>query len=43
MDEVESILENKMHKIHGDFEIQIDHPIPTRRPNLVFINKKKKL
>ena len=29
------------HKIHCHFEIQTDHLIPTRRPNLVTVNIKK--
>ena len=33
--------DNEMHKILWDFEIQTDHPIPTKRPNPVLINKKK--
>ena len=36
------VLKNKTHKILWDFEIQADHLIPTRRPDLVMINKKKK-
>ena len=31
-----------MHKILWDFEIQTDHLIPARRPDLVLINKKKR-
>ena len=41
----ESILENKMHKILWDFDIQTDHLIPARWPDLVIVNnndKKKK-
>ena len=30
------------HKIPGHFEIQTDHRIPARRPDLVIVNKKKK-
>ena len=30
----ESILENQMHKILWDFEIQTDHLISARRPDL---------
>ena len=29
----ESVLENEMHKILCDFEIQMDHPILTWRPD----------
>ena len=35
-------LENKTRKIHWDIEIQTDHQIPARRPDLVIINKKNK-
>ena len=38
----ESIWENEMLKILWDFEIQTDHLIPARRPDLGLINKKKK-
>ena len=38
----ESILENETHKILWDFEIQTDHLISARRPDLVIVNKKKK-
>ena len=37
----ESILENEVHKILRDFEIQTDHLISARQPNLIIINKKK--
>ena len=33
---------NETHKILWDFEIQIDHPIPFRRPDLILIHKKKR-
>ena len=36
------ILENELHKIIWDFEIQTDQLIRTRRPELVLIPKKKK-
>ena len=39
----ESVLENDTHKILWDFEIQTDHLIPARRPDLVLINKKKRM
>ena len=35
-------LENEIHKILLDFEIQTGHLISTRRPYLVIVNKKKK-
>ena len=38
---VESVTENETHKILRDFEIQTDHQIPARRPNLMLINKKQ--
>ena len=38
----ESVLENEMHKLHWDFEIQTDHIISARRPDLIIINKKKR-
>ena len=38
----ESVLENEMHKLLWDFEIQTDHQISARRPDLKIINKKKK-
>ena len=38
----ESVLENKMHKVLWDFEIQTDLLISARRPYLVIVNKKKR-
>ena len=38
----ESILENETPKIPRAFEIQMDHSILARRPDLVLINKKEK-
>ena len=35
-------LENDTHKFFWDFEIQTDHIIFTRRPDLIIIQKKKK-
>ena len=40
MHKPESVVENKTHKILWNFEIQTDHQIPARRPDLV-INKKR--
>ena len=37
----QTILENETSKIVSDFEIQTDHPISVRRPDLVLIDKKK--
>ena len=42
MHKPESVIENVMHKILWDFEIQADHLILARRPNLEIINKKKR-
>ena len=42
MHKPESVLENKTHKILWDFEIQTDHLITARRPDLVLINKEKR-
>ena len=36
------VQENDLHKLLWDFNIQTDHLIPARRPNLIIINKKKK-
>ena len=36
------VLENDTHKLLLDFNIQTDHLIPARRPDLIIINKKKK-
>ena len=43
MHKLESILENEMHKILWDFEIQTDPLIPAWKPDLVIINKKKEI
>ena len=40
MHKLESVLENKAHKIPWNFEKIIDHPISAKRPNLVLINKR---
>ena len=37
----ESILENEMHKLRWDFEIQTDHLISARRSDLVIIIKRR--
>ena len=39
----ESVLENEMHKLLWDFEIQTDHLISPRWPDLKIINKKKRV
>ena len=36
------VLENDSHKLLWDFNIQTDHLIPARRPDLILINNKKK-
>ena len=42
MNKPESVKENEMHTIPRDFEIQSNHRIPSRRPDQVLINKKKR-
>ena len=42
MHKPESILANERYKIFWDVEIQTDHLIPTRKPDLLIINKEKK-
>ena len=37
-----SVLENDTDKLLWDIDIQTDHQIPARRPDLIIINKKKK-
>ena len=37
------VLENDSHKLLWDFNIQMDHLIPTRRPYLIIINKRKRI
>ena len=37
-----SVLENDIHKLLRDFNIQTDHLISARRPDLIIINNKKK-
>ena len=36
------VLENDTHKLLWDFDLQTDHLISARRPDLIIINKKKK-
>ena len=38
----EPVLENDTHKLLWDFDIQTDHRISARRPDLIIINKKEK-
>ena len=37
------VLENDSHKLLWDFNIQTDQLIPARRPDLIIINKRKKI
>ena len=37
------VQENDTHKLLWDFDIQTDHLISTRRPDLIIINRKKKI
>ena len=37
------VLENDSHKLLWDFNIQTDHLIPDRRPDLIIINKRKRI
>ena len=37
-----TVLENDTHKLLWDFNIQTDHLISARRPDLIVINKTKK-
>ena len=36
-------LEDNTHKLLWDFDIDTDQLIPARRPNLIIINKKKRI
>ena len=36
----EFVLENEKHKLLRDFELQTDHLILARQPDLVIVNKK---
>ena len=38
-----SVLENDTHKLLWDFDIQTDHLISARRPDLIIITKKKRI
>ena len=37
------VLENDSHKLIWDFNIQTDHLIPAGRPDLIIINKRKRI
>ena len=39
----ESVQENETHEILWDYEIEKNHSILTKRPNLISINKKKRI
>ena len=39
MHKPEFVLKNKTDNIFSDLEIQTDHQIPTKRPDLVFVKK----
>ena len=44
MHKTELVRENETHKISWDFEMQMDHLIPARRPDLVlYLEKENKL
>ena len=36
------VLENDPHKLQWDFNLQTDHQIPARRPDLIVINKNRR-
>ena len=42
MQNPESFMENKMHKVLWDFENQTDYLISARRPDIVVVYKKKR-
>ena len=37
------VLEKDSHKFLWDFNIQTDHLIPARKPDLIIINKRKRI
>ena len=37
------VLENDTHKLLWDFDMQMDHLISARRPDLIIINRKKRI
>ena len=43
MQNSESVLENEAHKHLWDFEIQTDHEVSAKRPDLIIINQKREL
>ena len=38
-----SVQENDTHKLLWDFDLQTDHLISVRKPDLIVINKKKRV
>ena len=38
-----AVLENNIHKLLWDFDIQTDHLFAARRPDLIMVNKKKRI
>ena len=42
MHKAESVPKNEMHNILWEVEMQVDHPIPTRRADEVIINNNNK-
>ena len=42
MDNPKCVLKNETHKLFWDFEIQTDHLVSARQPDLVIVKKKKK-
>ena len=42
MHNLASVQENETYKLLWDFDIQTDHQISARRPDIIIINKKKK-
>ena len=42
MQKQESVIDNELHKTLWDLEMQTDHSISARRPDVVLINKKKR-
>ena len=43
MDNPAPVLKNSTHKPLWDFDIQTDHQISARRPDLIIIKKRKKV
>ena len=43
MHKPESVQENETHEVRKDYEMQTDHQIPARTPDLMVANKKKRV